>query len=49
MKFSKGNCKVLPLESSNPMHLYKLGADQLEISFTEKALGVLVETKLNMS
>ncbi|KAK4807167.1 hypothetical protein QYF61_024287 [Mycteria americana] len=31
------------------MHHYMLGAAQLESSFAEKALGVLVETKLNMS
>jgi len=37
MKFSTGKCKFLSLQ----------GAAQLEISFAEKALGVLVDTKLN--
>jgi len=48
MKF-KGNCKVLQLGYNHPMHQYMLGAAQLESSFTEKELGVLVGTKLNMS
>ncbi|KAK4817250.1 hypothetical protein QYF61_005463, partial [Mycteria americana] len=41
MKFSKGKCKVL--------HQYMLGDDQLESSFAQKDLGVLVDTKLTMS
>ncbi|KAK4821754.1 hypothetical protein QYF61_000815 [Mycteria americana] len=47
--FSKGKCKILHLGRNNPMHLYKLGADQLESSPQEKDLRVLVDTKLNMS
>jgi len=31
------------------MHQYILGANSLEISFAEKDLGVLVDTKLNIS
>jgi len=31
------------------MHQYKLEADQLESSFAEKALVVLVDTKLTMN
>lgn len=38
----------LPLVKNNPMHLFMLWVDQLERSFLEKALGVLVNTKVNM-
>ncbi|PKU41806.1 rna-directed dna polymerase from mobile element jockey-like [Limosa lapponica baueri] len=49
MKFSNGECKVLHLERNNPRHQYKLGTDQLESSFAEKDLRVLVDTKLSWS
>jgi len=48
MKFSKGRCKVLHVGRSKPTYRYILGADQLGSSFVEKALGVLVGTKLTM-
>jgi len=42
-------CKVLHLGRSNPRYEYILGATHLEIRFAEKALVVLVDTKLNVS
>ena len=48
MKFNKGKGKVLHLQRSNPRHQCMLGAKQLESSFAEKELGVLVN-KLSMS
>ena len=49
MKFNKRKCKVLHLGRNNPRCQYVLGANQLEGSFAEKDLGVLVASKLNMS
>ncbi|KAK4815527.1 hypothetical protein QYF61_003219 [Mycteria americana] len=49
MKLNKEKCKVLHLGRNNPMPQYMLGANQLESSFVEKALGALVATKLNIS
>ncbi|GAB0179219.1 mitochondrial enolase superfamily member 1 [Grus japonensis] len=48
-KFNKGKCNVLHLERNKPRHQYMLGVDQLESSLAEKDLGVLVDTKLNVS
>lgn len=48
MVLNKGKCHVLPLVRVNPMHQDKLGTEQLETSFVEKDLGVLVDTKLTM-
>ncbi|PKU42592.1 rna-directed dna polymerase from mobile element jockey-like [Limosa lapponica baueri] len=48
MKFSKGKCKVLHLGRNNTMHQYMLRATQMESSFAEKDLWVLVNTKLNV-
>ena len=45
----KGKCPVLHLRRNNAMHKYTLGANCLEICFTEKALGVLVDSKLTIS
>jgi len=35
--------KVLPLGKNSPLHQYKLGADQLEISLAEEDVAVLVD------
>ena len=47
MRFNK--CRVLHLGRNNCMHQYRLGDDLLEMSFVEKAAGVLVDDKLTMN
>ncbi|KAK4806182.1 hypothetical protein QYF61_001105, partial [Mycteria americana] len=49
MKFNKGKCQVLHLGRNNPRHQYMLGATQLESSLAEMDVGLLVDTRLNMS
>jgi len=49
VKFNNEKCKILHLERDNPRHQGMLGCRQLESSFAEKDLGVLVDTKLDMS
>ncbi|GAB0209937.1 hypothetical protein GRJ2_003459400 [Grus japonensis] len=48
MQFNKGKCQVLPL-GRNPMHQNRFKANCLETNFAEKNLGILVNSKLNMS
>jgi len=48
-KFNTEKCKVLHLGRNSAMNQYKLEATQLESSFAQKDLGVLMDTKLNTS
>ncbi|GAB0206521.1 hypothetical protein GRJ2_003117700 [Grus japonensis] len=49
VKLNKAKYKVLHMGRCNPKHDYRLGEEWIESSPEEKALGVLIDEKLNMS
>ncbi|PKU46003.1 rna-directed dna polymerase from mobile element jockey- hypothetical protein [Limosa lapponica baueri] len=49
MRINKAECRVLPLGHTNPMQRYRPVEEWLESCLAEKDLGVLVNSRLNVS
>ncbi|GAB0184160.1 mitochondrial enolase superfamily member 1 [Grus japonensis] len=49
MRFNKARCQDLHLGHNNPMKRYRLGDEWLQSCLVENSLGVLVNSRLNMS
>ena len=49
MKFNKTKCHILHLGQNNPGYTCSLGDERLESSPTDRELGALADSKLNLS
>ena len=49
VSFNRAKCQVLHFGHNNPRQLYRLGEGLLKSCLTEKDLGVLMDSQLNMS
>lgn len=49
MKFNKNEHQILHLRQSNSGHKHEWGEERLESSFAERNLGVLDDSRFNMS